>query len=76
MPTFVKAHPWLAEAVKEAGGQVVRIGSKPWAHFNGPDAKEKAENVEEVYKTIHGYKCNGLRPWREDQNFDYAIRLD
>lgn len=76
MPTIVNAHPWLSEAVKNAGGQVVRIGTKPWAHFHGQDAAERAKAVEEVYVQVHGYKCNGIRPWREDQKFDYAIRLD
>jgi len=76
MPTFVNAHPWLVEAVKKAGGQVVRVGSKPWAHFDGENAKERARAVEVVYEQIHGYKCSGMKPWREDQDFDYAIRLD
>ncbi|KIL37949.1 hypothetical protein SD70_29610 [Gordoniibacillus kamchatkensis] len=76
MPTWVNAHPWLAEAVKQAGGQVVRIGSKPWAHFNGPDAVERAKAVEDVYEKVHGWRRSGVRPWREDQDFDYAIRLD
>jgi hypothetical protein len=76
MPTWVNAHPWVAESVKNAGGQLVRIGSKPWAHFNGADAAERARAVEEVYEKVHGHKCYGLRPWRADQKFDYAIRLD
>jgi ABC-type nitrate/sulfonate/bicarbonate transport system substrate-binding protein len=76
MPTWVNAHPWLAEAVKKAGGRIVRIGSKPWAHFNGDDANERAKAVELVYEQVHGFKCIGVKPWREDQQFDYAIRLD
>jgi hypothetical protein len=76
MPTVVNAHPWLAEAVKKAGGQVVRIGTKPWAHFYGSDGVERAKAVESVFELVHGYKCRGTKPWREDQKFDYAIRLD
>lgn len=76
MPAFVKAHPWLAEVVTLAGGQIVRVGSKPWAYFHGEDAIERAKPVEVVYEQIHGYKRNGSKPWREDQQFDYAIRLD
>lgn len=76
MPTFVNAHPWLAKAVSLAGGQIVRVGSKPWAHFHGEDAAERAKPVEAVYEQVHGFKRKGLKPWREDQQFDYAIRLD
>lgn len=76
MPTFVNAHPWLKEAVLKAGGQVVRIGSKPWAHFHGDDAKERAKAVEAVYQQVHGRQCHGVGPWRKDQQFNYAIRLD
>lgn len=76
MPTFVNVHPWLVKAVREAGGQVVRIGSKPWAHFHGADAAERAKAVEVVYEQVHGYKRTGVKPWRDGQDFDYAIRLD
>jgi hypothetical protein len=76
LPTWVNAHPLLAESVKNAGGQIVRIGSKPWAHFNGVDAAERAKAVEVVYEKVHGIKCQGMAPWREGQTFDYAIRLD
>ncbi|ULL17504.1 hypothetical protein DVH26_25460 [Paenibacillus sp. H1-7] len=76
MPTWVNAHPLIAEAVKKAGGQVVRISSKPWAHFNGPDAAERAKPAEKVYEQVHGCLYRGIRPWRDDQKFDYAIRLD
>lgn len=76
MPTFVNAHPWIAKAVKQAGGQLIRVGSKPWAHFHGEDAEERAKPVKTVYEQVHGYKCTGMKPWREGQTFDYAIRLD
>lgn len=76
MPTFINAHPWIANAVSTAGGEIIRCGSKPWAHFRGSDAAERARTVEEVYEQIHGYKCSGMRPWREGQDWDYAIRLD
>ena len=76
MPTFVKAHPELAAAVRKAGGQIVRNGSKPWAEFYGPDAAERAKQVTEVYQQLYGHKCDGMRPWRPDQKFDYTIRLD
>lgn len=76
MPTFKQAHPWLAKAVQEAGGQVVRIGTKPWAHFKGEDAEERAQPVLKIYEQVHGFKGSGTRPWRPDQTFDFAIRLD
>jgi hypothetical protein len=76
LPTFVHAHPWLVEAVKKAGGQLIRVGSKPWAHFHGSDASERAQGDEAVYEQVHGYQVIGVRPWRDDQEFDYAIRLD
>ena len=76
MPTYVNAHPWIAKAVQDAGGTMVRAGSKPWAEFNGPDAAVRAKAVETIFEQVHGYACTGLRPWREDQRFDYTIRLD
>lgn len=75
MTGLVIAHPWLTEAVKQAGGQLVRVGSKPWAHFSGTDALERAKAVDVVYEQVHGYPCT-MYPPRRDDKFDYAIRLD
>lgn len=76
MPTFADTQPEVAKAVHEAGGSLVRVGSKPWAHFYGPDAQERAKPVIAVFKEVHGYECRGFLPNGRDVSYDYAIRLD
>jgi len=77
MPTWVHADQELIESVKRAGGKIVRVGFKPWAYFYGDDAEERGKAV--VQDFLEMYECQPKfagRRWRDDQNFDYAIRLD
>jgi hypothetical protein len=77
VPTFKKADQEIAKLARELGGQVVRVGSKPWVYFNGEASAENAKKVANLYKELYGGTPPFAGPsWRKDQPFDYAIRVD
>lgn len=67
----------LLQKIKEAGGQLVTVGSKQWVEFDGTDAEQRAQPVIAAFVTQYGYKPSFSGPVSdEDDAYDYAIRLD
>lgn len=67
----------LREASTQLGGSLIRAGRAPWAEFRGPEAVKRGEELAKQYEKVHGRSplfAGG--PWRKDQTFDYAVRLD
>lgn len=67
----------LWQTIRETGGQIITIGSKQWVYFEGSDSELRAQMVITAFEAQFGYKPSfaGL-PSREDDDYDYAIRLD
>lgn len=67
----------LREAVAQLGGSLIRAGRAPWAEFRGPEAVKRGEELTKRYEEVYGIlpKFAG-GPWRGDQTFEYAVRLD
>jgi hypothetical protein len=79
IPTSKDADAELVNVVYLVRGQVVRVGTKPWAVFSGDDAAQRGEIVAAAYERLYGMPPSYAGgPWREDQkkDFDYTVRLD
>jgi hypothetical protein len=67
----------LREAVKQLGGSLIKAGRAPWAEFRGAEAVKRGKELAKRYEELYGVSplfAGG--PWREDQTFEYAVRLD
>ncbi|NRF91498.1 hypothetical protein HQN89_10750 [Paenibacillus frigoriresistens] len=67
----------LREACKQLEANLIRAGRAPWAEFRGPEAVKRGEELANRYEELYGRSPEFAGgPWRKDQTFEYAVRLD